>query len=160
MNLNPQKKVTVNCACCNAEIVKTQEVVASFKKEGKIHFCSLNCIKLHGEKLVEEYKEKCRRFEYILSTIEKPGRNLDVLALDTLWNIQDGRCEFTNIGLALPANDEDVKNSMVAAKLVKISKNGGFTKGNVKFISSGISYITDKYTADETRNFISLIKRN
>lgn len=89
-------------------------------------------------------KEKNREFTITIEDIERQ------------WNLQNGKCVYTNIDLELPTYKYTPKLTRMAS-LDRIDPKKGYIPGNIQFVVSCINLMKNKLSDLEVKTFLKEI---
>lgn len=170
--------VTLACATCNKEFIKTIGEYNRRIKLGKDKFyCSLSCASKtfnnikHLKKIKSDYpiwkhadnkKDKYSKFKSLLRCARQRNKqfNLTLEYLEEVWQLQNGKCPFTGFDLELRNYDKnDNKLNIKSASLDRIDNSKGYIIGNIRFVSVMFNYARNKFTDQEVLDFAQAIIR-
>lgn len=162
-----RKSIEVNCYQCNARFEKALTEYNRTEKQGRKHFCSLNCSSTHGMRIrdrttIKYYDisqhagsrwDECSPFRYMMNIAKRRKHEFDLSCeyLIDLWNAQNGRCAYTGIELKLRHNGNHKEDlEFHQASLDRIDSSKGYIEGNVQFVCVPINYAK----ADRDSNYV------
>lgn len=155
------------CSCGNEKVIRYFDV-----RTGRTKSCG--CLKL-----TEEYRDISRRntykliaegkiskidgdteFRFYLKTIKGRDKNstLTINDLRNQWNIQHGKCAYTNIPLILATHSDANYPRYMQASIDRIDSNLGYEIENIQFVSISCNYAKNAMTHDEMKAFLDIIK--
>jgi predicted CopG family antitoxin len=164
----------VICDLCGTEYDKALSEVKRNQQLNRKSYCSRSCQgkdlitkNLPVEKRVYSHLQKgskkdqysgFREFLRRIKNRKKHECNLDLPYLLNLWNKQEGKCIYTNIGMVLP--DGRLKGTMFTASLDRINSSLGYVKGNVQYTLTSVNFMKNNMSHEETKELIKLIVNN
>ncbi len=166
-----RKLVEVTCSYCGKKHEKPQsEVKRSLSKERKM-YCSRNCCGKANISNLPEKKtwahlskysksDKFTGFRSFLRSANKRGKEVNITLQDLLdqWNLQQGKCIYSNVDLIKPVSNRP-NDRMFTASLDRIDSSLGYIKNNIQFVSIAINNMKGEMTHEQTVEFINLIKQ-
>lgn len=128
------------------------------------HFCSVKCVQ-ESNYLQDEFSH----FRYFLKEINKRVRvniknnrpmemNLTLQDLKDQWDLQNGKCSYTGIEMSLPRVIRYREFSTMGASVDRINSDVGYVKGNIEFVCLFVNYGKNKFTKEQTIEFLNKIK--
>lgn len=161
--------IETKCNKCGKIFHKSKNYYNRTVKKGQKHYCSLNCSpkagisNFKGKRGIYHKSKHPVPFSYYLRNCRRRNKEFDLNSeyLVELWNKQEGKCAYTHIPLTII----NYKNSgkvdfRYAASIDRIDSNKGYIQGNVQFISTSINFMKNKMSDEQTKEFISLIRKS
>lgn len=89
------------------------------------------------------------------------SRNIEVVItpeeLEEIWQLQQGKCKYTNQTITLPQNIRELKQSLTNASVDRIDSKLPYTKDNVCFVSKTINLMKSNLSLDRFNELCSLV---
>lgn len=175
-----RKLVTIKCDTCNCEFEKPVSEYNRNLKLGRNNYCSRSCcgksttnlLKLqsidrsNSNHDISQYsnnrKDEYYGFRYYYRNSKNRFKEFDLTLQDLKeqWDVQEGKCPYTNISLNL-FNPKIKYPYETRASLDRIDNSKGYIKGNIEFISLPINYLkSDQFTKQQVFDFLANITSN
>jgi len=174
-----RKQTKLTCPKCNKEYYKDESEYLRNIKKNRESFCSIKCAadinkipkELRGTFNLTEYNRNNQKenpfkmFKIYLKSIKNSNRlkdkNVTLQDLKDQWELQEGICPYTNFKLKLRCHSDGAVNKeldwYLYASVDRIDSTKGYVKGNIEFISLPINLMKNRYTKEQTKEFISLL---
>lgn len=165
----------VLCNNCGVEFEKPNSEIKRNLEKGRPNYCSRSCVaKKHGKEKASKIKNLydisihagCRKdeftpFKYSLRCAKRRFKEVSISLQDLKqqWEIQNGKCPYTNLELILPT-DSIKPNLIYRASLDRIDNSKGYIKGNIHFVSTPINYMKSTMSHKETIDFLKQISKS
>jgi len=94
-----------------------------------------------------------------MSTKRKNQKNIELKMedLEEVWERQNRTCPYSGIQLILPEGHKlGSERFYKYASLDRINPSKGYTKTNVEFVSRAINWMKNKYSKEETVEFLKI----
>lgn len=165
------------CNQCGIQDLKPNSELKRNQKLNRRNFCSRKCSMTAAQLIANKIPTRnryniathsdCRRdkytaFRYILSSAKRRFKEFSI-TLDDLkyqWELQSGRCPYSNIQLELPTNTGGKIHPSVRASLDRIDSSKGYVKDNIQFVSTMINYMKSSLPEEDVLRFRDQLIKN
>jgi len=166
--------VVLKCEYCRDTFVRPKKEHDRSQKTGRLSYCNAGCFRSHRNalSLVKErprhsggsVRDELSAFRYLVKLMRNRRRDsrvvdVDAAYLSRLWDLQQGKCAMTGIGLELPdrVNDYGTKNEPArAASIDRIDNLKWYVEGNIQFVSRMANFARNRYSVEQFKTFIRL----
>jgi hypothetical protein len=168
-----RKKIELICEKCKKSYEKILSKYIRNERLNRKSYCSLKCSanidKIPLEKRnsfdISQYSNnkvdnwtKFRFYFKLMSLKERKNCQISFEELEEVWNKQNGICPYSNIKLTLSTHTTKDPIFYKRASLDRIDSSKPYTKDNVEFVSLAINYMKNKFSKQETFDFINILK--
>lgn len=169
-----RKMGEVICDSCDKNFEKPLSEINRNNKLGRKNFCSRHCVGIHntknllsGNKSVNDIskysnnrKDVYTKFKYHYRSILSRNKIVDVTIEDLLeqWELQNGKCFYTNIELVLSTYSKIKKDPIYSASLDRVDSSKGYVKGNIRWVSRSINYMKNDMSDDKVFELFDIIQ--
>jgi len=135
-----------------------KKVRKPFTSSGPRH----TALKTPQEFLNSSMKEYIRRFKTRSKRKVRYGEvEVTIEHLVEVWNLQQGKCYFTDVALVLPRDgDYSTVSPNFKASVDRIDNEKGYINGNVRFVSHSTNNLRNSMSDESVYEFFSLIKQH
>lgn len=166
------KYTLIECANCGAKVEKPSKEINRQKKKGRTNFyCSQSCAAKQSWEHLKEYHGKYNDNLLVGRTDEYTGLrehirrakkrskdvDIDLEYLKEIWELQGGRCKYTNVELNHPTSSVSEKNYNYMASLDRIDSSKGYIKGNIQFVSVSVNWLKNSMDNDHIQEFFNIV---
>lgn len=164
---------TIDCICdhCGKSYARSQSEFTRALSNNKPMYCSRTCsAKAKGSsnfggkpnRVPPTVRQKTNPFKYYYRNCKRRGFefDLDLNYLETLWNLQEGKCAYTGIKLVLNTHSIQHEDYRYSASLDRIDSSKGYIKGNVQYVSTAINLMKNTLTHNQTVEFLQEIAKS
>lgn len=158
--------IEVMCDICKQPFKRKRFQVEANIRRGRRNMCSVSCKYKNGGQLgwLTQQSDDFSPFRYMATAIRKrcdysPSKKGDLTYLDikNKWDEQKGLCNYT--GLTMRLKSDDMSNKLFQASVDRIDSSKPYTKGNIEIVCLGINYMKNKFTKEETLQFLRAIRQ-
>jgi hypothetical protein len=165
-----RKLITITCDNCGISFDKPISEYQRNCKLNRRNFCSRSCCgkRKDNHLLLSEISQYRRKideftiFNYLLNSCRKRFKDftLTLQDLKEQWELQNGRCPYTNIQLQIPTHNTKVSYECQAS-IDRVNNSIGYVKSNIEFVSLPINYLKNsRFTKEQTINYLQQISSN
>lgn len=168
-----RKQIQLICDKCNNLYFKD---LSEHKRNSKLrrkNYCSLSCsaninkIPINKRNIYNISKhcknqiDKWTNFRFYIKLMNNHKQNVSVTLddLEEIWNKQKGICPYTNIFLTLSTHSSKDPIFYKRASIDRIDSSKPYEKDNIEFVSLAINFMKNKYSKQDTIDFINIIKK-
>jgi len=169
-----RKLITCVCDTCGCEFEKPESEYLRNIALGRHNFCSRSCSgKFITDKKLNSYKSSNHsdiskycdnrkdKFTPFKETFRRAKRrfkefNISLQDLKDQWELQNGKCAYTNLQLVLPIGNKS-NDIRYTASLDRIDSSKGYIKGNIQFVATPINYMKSSMSDDDFKNYLKEI---
>ena len=172
-----RKLIEIRCDHCNNLFEKPISEYNRNIQVDRKNYCSRTCVGKsdrnikHLKTYIKNYdisqhsknkRDEYTGFRYYLRNCKKRIKDFNITLQDLKdqWELQKGKCPYTNFQLILftPKNNNEY---YLRASVDRIDSSKGYVKGNIEFVSLPINYLkSDKLSKEETFELLAKISSN